>query len=56
MAMTALKGISMIMTATPASTDGPRFCKIQQSVNHKFKPQRYRDKAKSPMFNKCVYI
>ena len=35
MAMTALKGISMIMTATPASTDGPRFCKIQLLKNVK---------------------
>lgn len=27
MAITAFKGISMTMTATPASTEGPRFCK-----------------------------
>lgn len=33
MAMTAFKGISMIMTATPARTDGPRFCGTQRMVN-----------------------
>lgn len=27
MAITAFKGISMTMTATPARTEGPRFCK-----------------------------
>lgn len=27
MAITAFKGMSMTMTATPASTEGPRFCK-----------------------------
>lgn len=32
MAMTAFKGISMTMTATPARTDGPRFCEAEQTV------------------------
>lgn len=44
MAITAFKGISMTMTATPASTEGPRFCKnpaVRSIVDTEVKENMY---------------